>query len=45
MWSGSIRPFRASDLIRIHENAFRYYGGISTEIVYAQERLLQLLKM
>ncbi len=34
------RPFRAIDLIRMHENAFRYYGGMSTEIVYDQDRLL-----
>lgn len=23
------RPFRAADLIRIHENDFRFFGGIS----------------
>jgi transposase len=34
------RPFRANDLIRMHENAFRYYGGMSIEIVYDQDRLL-----
>lgn len=34
------RPFRASDLIRMHENAFRFYGGMSIEIVYDQDRLL-----
>jgi transposase len=34
------RPFRASDLIRMHENAFRFYGGMSSEIVYDQDRLL-----
>lgn len=34
------RPFRASDLIRMHENAFRFYGGMSFEIVYDQDRLL-----
>jgi len=34
------RPFRTSDLIRMHENAFRYFGGMSEEIVYDQDRLL-----
>src|SRR5690606_38867668 len=34
------RPFRTSDLIRMHENAFRFYGGMSEEIVYDQDRLL-----
>ncbi len=34
------RPFRTHDLIRMHENAFRYYGGMSIEIVYDQDRLL-----
>ena len=34
------RPFRANDLIHMHENAFRFYGGMSTEIVYDQDRLL-----
>ena len=34
------RPFRATDLIRMHENAFRYFGGMSIEIVYDQDRLL-----
>jgi transposase len=34
------RPFRANDLIRMHENAFRFYGGMSIEIVYDQDRLL-----
>lgn len=34
------RPFRTTDLIRMHENAFRYFGGMSTEIVYDQDRLL-----
>ena len=34
------RPFRATDLIRMHENAFRYYGGMTIEIVYDQDRLL-----
>lgn len=34
------RPFRAADLIRMHENAFRFFGGMSVEIVYDQDRLL-----
>jgi transposase len=34
------RPFRATDLIRMHENAFRHFGGMSIEIVYDQDRLL-----
>ena len=34
------RPFRATDLIRMHENAFQHFGGMSTEIVYDQDRLL-----
>lgn len=34
------RPFRTSDLIRIQENAFHYFGGMTAEIVYDQDRLL-----
>jgi transposase len=34
------QPFRANDLIRMHENAFRFFGGMSIEIVYDQDRLL-----
>ncbi|WP_258000290.1 DDE-type integrase/transposase/recombinase [Bacillus sp. Marseille-P3661] len=34
------RPFRAIDLIRMHENAFRHFGGMSIELVYDQDRLL-----
>jgi transposase len=34
------RPFRATDLIRMHENAFQHFGGMSIEIVYDQDRLL-----
>ncbi|WP_449598742.1 IS21/IS408/IS1162 family transposase [Niallia sp. Marseille-Q9988] len=33
-------PFQARDLIRMHENAFRYFGGMSIEMVYDQDRLL-----
>lgn len=34
------RPLRTTDLIRIQENAFRYFGGMPEEIVYDQDRLL-----
>ncbi|TYQ15292.1 UNVERIFIED_CONTAM: transposase [Acetivibrio alkalicellulosi] len=33
------RPFTTDDTIRIHENAFEYYGGIAEEIVYDQDHL------
>lgn len=29
-----------SDLIRMQENAFQYFGGMTEEIVYDQDRLL-----
>ncbi|MDX8047253.1 hypothetical protein SH601_14885 [Gracilibacillus sp. S3-1-1] len=34
------RPLRTSDLIRMQENAFRYFWGMTSEIVYDQDRLL-----
>lgn len=34
------RPFRTSDIIRIHENAFQYFGGMPEEIVYDQDHLI-----
>lgn len=34
------RPLRTTDLIRIQENAFRYFGGMAEEVVYDQDRLL-----
>lgn len=34
------RPLRTSDLIRMQENAFQYFGGMTEEIVYDQDRLL-----
>jgi len=34
------RPFNTSDIIRIHENAFNYFGGIPEEIVYDQDHLI-----
>lgn len=36
------RPFRTSDLIRMHENAFHYFGGMTDEIAYDQDRLLAI---
>jgi transposase len=34
------RPFTTADVIRIHENAFEFYGGIPEEIVYDQDHLI-----
>jgi len=34
------RPFNTTDLIKVHENAFEYYGGIPEEIVYDQDSLI-----
>jgi transposase len=34
------RPFTTADVIRCHENAFSYYGGIPEEIVYDQDHLI-----
>jgi transposase len=34
------RPFTTPDIIRIHENAFEYYGGMTEEIVYDQDHLI-----
>lgn len=34
------RPFNTSDIIRIHEDAFDFYGGIPEEIVYDQDHLI-----
>lgn len=34
------RPFTTRDVIQSHENAFRYYGGISDELVYDQDALI-----
>ena len=33
-------PFNTSDIIRIHENAFEYYGGFPEEAVYDQDHLI-----
>jgi transposase len=34
------RPFTTKDTIRCHENAFRFYGGVTEEIVYDQDNLI-----
>ena len=34
------RPFKTVDVIRAHENAFEYYGGIPKEVVYDQDHLI-----
>lgn len=34
------RPFRTSDVVRMHENAFHYFEGMPKEIVYDQDALL-----
>lgn len=34
------RPFTTLDVIRIHENAFEFYGGMPEEIVYDQDSLI-----
>ena len=33
-------PFTTRDVIRCHENAFEYYGGVTEEIVYDQDKLM-----
>ena len=34
------RPFNTYDIIRIHENAFSFYGGMTEEAVYDQDSLI-----
>lgn len=34
------KPFTTNDVIRTHENAFQFYGGIPNEIVYDQDSLM-----
>jgi len=34
------RPFTTKDTIRCHENAFRYFGGRTEELVYDQDHLI-----
>lgn len=36
------RPFTTKDAIRCHENAFRFFGGRTEEIVYDQDHLLSV---
>lgn len=37
-WQG--QPFTTPDIIRIHENAFEFYGGYPEEAVYDQDHLV-----
>lgn len=37
-WQG--RPFNTTDIIKIHENAIEFYGGIPEEVVYDQDHLI-----
>lgn len=34
------RPFNTTDVIKMHENAFEFYGGMAKEIVYDQDHLI-----
>jgi len=34
------RPFKTSDVVRCHENAFLFYGGMPEEMVYDQDALI-----
>ncbi|MFC2947672.1 IS21 family transposase [Virgibacillus sediminis] len=34
------KPFTTRDVLRCHENAFEYFGGITEEIVYDQDKLM-----
>jgi len=34
------RPFTTQDVIKAHENAFRWFGGIPSELVYDQDSLI-----
>lgn len=36
------RPFRTIDLVRCHENAFEFLGGMPEELVYDQDALLSI---
>ena len=33
-------PFNSNDIIKIHENAFEFFGGMPEEIVYDQDHLI-----
>lgn len=35
-----LRPFKTVDIIKIHENAFEYFGGYPEEAVYDQDTLI-----
>lgn len=35
-----VQPLTTSDVVRIHENAFEYFGGYVEEIVYDQDHLI-----
>jgi hypothetical protein len=35
-----IKPFNASDFVKAHDMAFRYFGGRAEELVYDQDRVL-----
>jgi len=34
------KPFKTSDVIRVHEDAFEFFGGIPQEIAYDQDHLI-----
>ena len=34
------RPFTTKDVLRCHEHAFEFYGGMTEEIVYDQDKLM-----
>lgn len=36
------RPFRTEDVVRCHENAFQFYGGMPQEMVYDQDALISV---
>ncbi|MFZ3591913.1 IS21 family transposase, partial [Bacillus sp. DJP31] len=36
------RPFRTTDMIRCHENAFHFFGGMPVEMVYDQDAILSV---
>lgn len=36
------RPFTTKDMIRMHEHAFQYFGGMTDELVYDQDALLMV---
>ncbi|MGG5252144.1 IS21 family transposase [Neobacillus sp. SM06] len=36
------RPFTTKDMIRMHEHAFQYFGGMPDELVYDQDALLMV---